>query len=84
MARFRREQGWDTLSEELSGLPSVSIRGARAHNLKNVDVDFPLGAMVAVTGVSGSGKSTLIENVLYGTYQRSRGVVNVEPGECDS
>jgi excinuclease ABC subunit A len=39
--------------------------------------------MVAVTGVSGSGKSTLIENVLYGTYQRSRGVVDVEPGECD-
>jgi excinuclease ABC subunit A len=84
MARFRREQGWETLSEELSGLPRISVRGARAHNLKNVDVDFPLGAMVAVTGVSGSGKSTLIENVVYGTYQRSRGVVNVEPGECDS
>ncbi|HEY0513233.1 MAG TPA: excinuclease ABC subunit UvrA [Thermoanaerobaculia bacterium] len=84
MARFRREQGWDTLSEELSALPRVAVRGARAHNLKNVDVDFPLGAMVAVTGVSGSGKSTLIENVVYGTYQRSRGVVNVDPGECDS
>src|SRR4029077_6879708 len=83
MARFRREQGWETLSEELSSLPRVAIRGARAHNLRNVDVDFPLGALVAVSGVSGSGKSTLIENVLYGTYQRSRGVVDVEPGECD-
>jgi excinuclease ABC subunit A len=84
VARFRREQGWETLSDELAGLPRIAIRGAREHNLKDVDVDFPLGAMVAVTGVSGSGKSTLIENVLYGTYQRSRGVVNVEPGACDS
>ncbi|HSK79803.1 MAG TPA: excinuclease ABC subunit UvrA [Thermoanaerobaculia bacterium] len=84
MARFRREQGWETLSDELSALPRIAVRGARAHNLKNVDVELPLGALVAVTGVSGSGKSTLVENVLYGTYQRSRGVVDVEPGECDS
>jgi excinuclease ABC subunit A len=37
-----------------------------------------------VTGVSGSGKSTLVENVLYGTYRRSRGTVDVDPGRCDS
>jgi excinuclease ABC subunit A len=61
----------------------VGIRGARENNLQGIDVHFPLGCLVAVTGVSGSGKSTLMENVLYGTYQRSRGVVDVEPGACD-
>jgi excinuclease ABC subunit A len=43
----------------------LRIRGARAHNLKNIDVDIPLGLMVAVTGVSGSGKSSLVHDVLY-------------------
>jgi excinuclease ABC subunit A len=84
VARFRREQGWDSLDAELEALPRVAIRGARAHNLRGIDVELPLGALVAVTGVSGSGKSTLVENVLYGTYQRSHGVVDVEPGDCDA
>ncbi len=82
-ARFRRERGRDSLDDELAGLPRIAIRGARAHNLQGIDVELPLGALVAVTGVSGSGKSTLVENVLYGTYQRSRGVVDVDPGEVD-
>ena len=63
--------------------PRVAVLGAREHNLRNIDVEIPLGLMTAVTGVSGSGKSTLIENVLYANYQRSQGVVDVEPGLCD-
>jgi excinuclease ABC subunit A len=52
------------------GAAELIIRGARQNNLQNIDVTFPLGAFITVTGVSGSGKSSLIQEVLYNTLAR--------------
>ena len=62
----------------------VTINGAREHNLKNIDVTFPLGMLTMVTGVSGSGKSTLIKKILHPALIKELGSYGDKPGEFSS
>lgn len=63
---------------------SLIIRGARENNLKNIDVEVPLGKFVVVTGVSGSGKSTLVTDILYQKLAHVLHRAHAKPGEHDS
>jgi excinuclease ABC subunit A len=62
---------------------SLIVRGARENNLKNIDVAFPLGKLICVTGVSGSGKSSLVNEILYKTLAAEKNRVKVRPGRSD-
>ena len=68
---LRKPQGW------------ISIRNAREHNLKGIDVKIPLGVMVCITGVSGAGKTTLVHNILY-AGAKGNGNSSFEKGAFDS
>ncbi len=68
---------------DVDGKRFIRIKGARENNLKNVDVDFPLGRFVCVTGVSGSGKSSLVNEVLYKNLARILNGARLKGGACD-
>ena len=61
----------------------IEIKGAKEHNLKNIDVKFPLGVITVVTGVSGSGKSTLVNQILCKAASKQLNRANTIPGKHD-
>jgi excinuclease ABC subunit A len=62
---------------------SIKIKGARENNLRNIDVEVPLGVLTVITGVSGSGKSTLVKRILYPALGKMLGTVGEQTGKMD-
>jgi len=71
----------DVPSKRRNPKSKIFLKGARQHNLKNIDVTFPIGAFTVVTGVSGSGKSTLVKKILYPALLREIGGYGEKPGQ---
>jgi excinuclease ABC subunit A len=79
----RKQVGMGIRRAVTESTPRLLLRGVREHNLRDVNVEFPLGRLVVVTGVSGSGKSTLMQDVLHPALARHFGKATESPGAHD-
>ncbi len=76
----RRADAGSTANPRARDMPRLALRGAAGHNLRGIDVEFPLHSFVCVTGVSGSGKSTLIQDILHPALLKHFGKPTESPG----
>lgn len=77
---LRGERTIDVPAKRRTGSGSITVLGASAYNLKDIDVVFPLGVLICVTGVSGSGKSTLVHDIVYKAFIKKLFRTNAVPG----
>ena len=80
----KKKENGEIMNKDRTAPCAIKVRGAKVHNLKNIDVDIPLNRVVGIAGVSGSGKSSLVKGILYPALKRHLDEVADLPGEYSS